>query len=151
MYSLPSIGANEFAIFFIVLWIMVHFLISRLTGWARMAGHYPDMGGFSGKKWRFQTITTRRGMGYRGSVNVGADARGLYLSVFFLFRFGHPPIFVPWRDITITEKKIFKIQLLELRFRKTENLSVRIVAKLGDRLAGAAGSNWPGVKSVRRA
>jgi hypothetical protein len=151
MYSLRSIGPNEFAIFFIVLWIFVNLLISRLTGWARMAGHYPDMGGFSGKKWRFQTITTRRGMGYKGSVNVGADARGLYLSVFFLFRFGHPPIFVPWRDITITEEKIFKIQLLELRFKKTENLSVRIVAKLGDRIAEAAGSNWPGVESVRRA
>ena len=82
---------------------------------------------------------------------MGADARGLYLSVFFLFRFGHPPIFVPWRDITITEKKLFKIQLLELRFRKTENLSVRFTVKLGDRLAIAAGSNWPGVKPGRSA
>ncbi len=79
---------------------------------------------------------------------MGADARGLYLSVFFLFRFGHPPIFVPWRDITITEKQIFKMKLLELRFRKTENLPVRLAAKLGDRLAIAAGANWPGVNRV---
>ncbi len=151
MYSLPSLGPNEFAIFFLVLWILINFLISRFTGWARMAGHYPDMGGFSGKKWRFQTVTTRMGMGYKGSANVGADARGLYLSIFFIFRFGHPPLFVPWRDITITEKKLYKMKVLEFRFRKTGDLPVRITAKLGDRLAEAAGSNWPGVGPVRSA
>jgi len=148
MYSLPSIGPNEFAIFFLFIWILVNFLISRLTGWARMAGHYPAEGGYSGKVWRFQTLTTRRGMGYKGSANVGADSRGLYLSLFFLFRFGHPPMFVPWRDITITEKQVSKTKMLELRFRKTENLPVRIFARLGDRLAEAAGPNWPGISGV---
>ncbi len=148
MYSLPSLGPNEFAIFFIVLWILIIFLIARLTGWARMAGQYPDVGGFSGRKWRFQTITTRKGMGYKGSANVGADGRGLYLSLFFLFRFGHPPLFVPWRDITIIENKVFKMRVLEFRFRKTGDLPVRIAAKLADRLAEAAGSNWPGVSKV---
>ena len=85
-------------------------------------------------------------MGYKGSANVGADSRGLYLSLFFIFRFGHPPFFVPWRDITITEKQLFKSKVLELRFRKTEDLPVRIFAKLGDRLAEAAGSNWPSIE-----
>jgi len=141
-----SINPLYFAIFFLVLWLLVNFIISRLTGWARMAAHYPSVGGFSGKLWRFQTITTRRGMGYKGSTTVGADSRGLYLSLFFIFRFGHPPFFVPWRDITITERQMFKFRALELRFRKTEDLPVRIFAKLGDRLAEAAGSNWPSME-----
>jgi hypothetical protein len=111
-----------------------------------MAAHYHNAGGFTGKVWRFQTITTRRGMGYKGSANVGADSKGLYLSLFFLFRFGHPPLFVPWRDITITEKQIFKSKVLELRFRKTGDLPVRIFAVLGDRLSETAGSNWPSME-----
>jgi len=141
-----SLNPLYFAIFFLVLWILMVFIISRLTGWARMAAHYHNVGGFTGKVWRFQTITTRRGMGYKGSTTVGADSRGLYLSMFFLFRFGHPPLFVPWRDIIITEKQIFRSKVLELRFRKTEDLPVHIFAKLGDRLAEAAGSNWPGIE-----
>jgi len=141
-----SLNPLYFAIFLLVLWLLLNLIISRLTGWARMAAHYPNVGGFSGKLWRFQTITTRRGMGYKGSTTVGADSRGLYLSLLFIFRFGHPPLFVPWRDITITEKQIFKIRALELRFRKTEDLPLRIFAKLGDRLAEAAGSNWPSIE-----
>ena len=140
-----SLNPLYFAIFFLVLWLLLNLIISRLTGWARMAAHYPVIGAFTGKIWRFQTITTRRGMGYKGSANVGADSRGLHLSLFFIFRFGHPPLFVPWRDITITEKQVFKSKVLELRFRKTEDLPVRIFAKLGDHLAEAAGSNWPSI------
>jgi len=141
-----SLNPLYFAIFFVILWILLNFIISRLTGWARMAAHYHKAGGFTGKVWRFQTITTRRGMGYRGSTNVGADSRGLHLSLFFLFRFGHPPLFVPWRDITITEKQIFRSKALELRFRKTGDLPVRIFAELGARLAEAAGTSWPGIE-----
>jgi hypothetical protein len=140
-----SLNPLYFALFFLVLWVLMNLIISRLTGWARMAAHYPYVGGFTGKIWRFQTVTTRRGMGYKGNVSVGADSRGLYLSMFALFRFGHRPLFVPWHDITITEKQIFKSKALELRFRKTEDLPVRIFAKLGDHLAQAAGSNWPSI------
>jgi hypothetical protein len=146
MFTLKHINPLYFAIFFLVLWILWNVIVSRLTGWARMAAHYPAVGGFSGKVWRFQTITTRWGMGYKGSTYVGADSRGLYLSLFFLIRFGHPPLFVPWRDITITGKQVFKQKMLELRFSKTEDLPVRISAKLGGLLAEAVGSSWPGLE-----
>ena len=79
------------------------------------------------------------------------DSRLSYISFImamffgFLFRFGHPAIFVPWGDITITEKQVSRSKMLELRFRKTEDLPVRIFAELGARLAVAAGSNWPGI------
>ena len=146
MFTLNHINPFYYAIFFLVFWLLLNFIVSRLTGWARIASHYRNVGGFTGKVWRFQTITTRRGMAYKGNMNVGADSRGLYLSLFFLFRFGHPPVFVPWGDITVTEKQISKSRMLELRFRKTEDLPVRIFAKLGDRLAEAAGSNWPSIE-----
>jgi len=146
MFTLNHINPVYYAIFFLVFWLLLNFIVSRLTGWARIASHYRNVGGFTGKVWRFQTITTRRGMAYKGNMNVGADSRGLYLSLFFFFRFGHPPVFVPWGDITVTEKQISKSRMLELRFRKTEDLPVRIFAELGDRLAEAAGLNWPSIE-----
>jgi len=146
MFTLNHINPFYFAIFFLVFWLLLNFIVSRLTGWARIASHYRNAGGITCKVWRFQTIATRWGMGYKGGTNVGADSRGLYISFGFLFRFGHPPLFVPWGDITITEKQISRSRMLELRFRKTEDLPVRIYADLGDRLAEAAGSSWPGME-----
>jgi hypothetical protein len=53
-------------------------------------------------------------------------------------------LFVPWDDVTITEKQEFKSRMLELRFRKTGDLPLRISAELGVSLADAAGASWPG-------
>jgi len=145
MFTLNHINPFYWAIFFLVFWLLLNFIVSRLTGWAQMAAHYRNAGDLPEKVWRFQTITTRWGMGYKGCTNVGADSRGVYISFGFLFRFGHPPIFVPWGDIAITEKQISKSRMLELRFRKTEDLPVRIFVEFGARLAQAAGSNWPSI------
>jgi len=145
MFTLNHIDPFYWVIFFLIFWLLLNFLVSRLTGWARMAVHYRNPGGWPEKVWRYQTIHTRWGMGYKGCTNIGVDSRGLHFSFGFLFRFGHPPIFVPWGDITITENRISRSKMLELRFRKTEDLPVRIFADLGARLAEAAGSNWPGM------
>lgn len=144
MSTFNSLDLFLLAIFSLVLWLLLNFLISRLTGWGRIAAHYKSTEGIIRKVWRYQTISTRWGLGYKRSTNVGADSRGLYIFFGALFRFGHPPIFVPWGDITITEKEINKRNMLELRFRKTEDLPVRILSELGAHLAKAAGSNWPG-------
>ena len=143
MFTLTHINPFYWAIFFLGLWLLLNIIVSRLTGWAQMAAHYRNAGGLPEKVWRFQTITTRWGMGYKGCTNVGADSRGVYIFFGFLFRFGHPAIFVPWGDITITENQVSRSIMLELRFRKTEDLPVRIFAELGAGLAVAAGSNWP--------
>ena len=37
---------------------------------------------------------------YNNVLTVGADSEGLFLVPFFLFRVGHPPLFVPWAEIT---------------------------------------------------
>jgi len=132
------------AIFFLVFWLLLNFTVSRLTGWARIAAYYQNRGSFPEEVWRYQTITTRWGMGYKRCTNVGADSGGLYISFGFLFGFGHPAIFVPWGDITIAEKQIARSKMLELRFRKTEDLPVRIFTDLGHHLEDAAGANWPG-------
>jgi hypothetical protein len=33
---------------------------------------------------------------YGGSLNIYSSPEGLYLSVLFPFRLGHPPLFIPW-------------------------------------------------------
>lgn len=46
---------------------------------------------------------------YSGVLTLGADAEGLYLGVIFLFRVGHPRLFIPWSDVRAepVKKRLF--------------------------------------------
>ena len=87
---------------FVGLWIGVSLSVARLGGWATLATFYCFSGSFNGDCWRFQSGELRWKIGYNNGLTVGANPTGLYLSVFFLFRLGHPDLFVPWADISVT-------------------------------------------------
>ncbi|MEH2162753.1 MAG: hypothetical protein V7K38_17435 [Nostoc sp.] len=36
---------------------------------------------------------------YKGTLNIGITSEGIYLSIFFLFRFGLTPLLIPWSAI----------------------------------------------------
>jgi hypothetical protein len=74
---------------------------------------------------------------------VGASQRGLYFSVLFPFRPGHPPIFAPWEDVSLTEGRRFFSSYIELRFRRVVGAKVRLSKRLWDKLQAKAGSRWP--------
>jgi len=117
-----------------------------LGGWRGLAKTYRHAGSFQGKVRRFQTISMKRWTAYGSCVHIGANQEGLFLSVFFPFRPGHPPLFIPWRDISTTEVRFLGGKRLELRFRKNRTVPVRINEESGRLLAEAAGENWPAVE-----
>lgn len=86
-----------FAIVFPIFWMLVVGLISLLSGWQRLAQRYRATLPPSGQKWTWQY-----GMigwaGYRGVLNLTANDAGLFMEVMWLFRFGHPPLFIPWQE-----------------------------------------------------
>ena len=51
---------------------------------------------------------------YKGTLNVGTTAQGIYLSIFPLFNFGLTPLLIPWSDIRKIEPAN---QLFIKRFR----------------------------------
>jgi hypothetical protein len=133
-----------FFLLFLVIWVVVSLLISRLSGWGRLAVHYRSSEAFHGKIWRFQSLSMQTGMGYNNAVNVGANPRGLYLSPFLFLRPGHPPLFVRWGEVTVGQKRILGFRRVELRFQKARDVFIVISPRLAERLASAAGSEWPG-------
>jgi hypothetical protein len=72
---------------------------------------------------------------YSGCLTVGVNRKGLYLSVWFLFRFGHPPLVVPWRDITMMERKRFFVQQVVLKFDRCPSIPVIISERLANKIA----------------
>jgi hypothetical protein len=133
---------------FLAIWMVVLHLLSRLTGWAKLAVRYRSDGTFQGKKWRFQSVAMRMGTGYNNSVIVGASPRGLYMSLFFLFRPGHPALFVRWSEVSVTWKKTWGFRKVELRFQRAADVPVVISIRLAQKLAVSAGSEWPGPRQA---
>ena len=56
---------------------------------------------FTGEKWRMRSGQMRGWTNYNTVLPIGISQEGLYLATLFLFRFMHPPLLVPWSEITV--------------------------------------------------
>ena len=84
-----------------------------------------------------------RGVGYRSCLTIGTGVEGLYIAVLFLFRVGHPPLFIPWNDIKIRRKKILGFPLLVLKFARAPAVALTIPQWLEDFLADSIAGRLP--------
>jgi hypothetical protein len=130
-------------VFFPVLWLGVSFVIAQIGGWAVLAQVYHFTGEFRDERWSFQSAKMRWGASYNSVLTAGANPEGLYLVPLFLFRFGHPPLFIPWHDISVKQTG-FIFRYTELGFHHVPSVSLKIGRRLTERLATAAGESWPG-------
>ena len=122
-------------------WAFVMNLVGLMSGWWTLARHYRARSSFEGA--RFHLCSGRVGWSnYGNCLVIGVNADGLYLSVFFFFRPGHPPLFIPWSEIVATSAKGWIFRYLDLRFQQTPNLRFRISHALGLRIADAANRSW---------
>jgi hypothetical protein len=125
-----------------VFWYLLISLLGVASGWAKLGRRYPAMGRFEGTRYRFRAASLRYGMHYNGCVTVGANADGIYLSVIFLFRAGHPPVFVPWADVSVTPVEGWLLRYLEFRFKNAPNVWVRFPRAFGEQIGSAAVQAW---------
>lgn len=130
-------------VLFPLFWSAVLLLIAHIGGWARIASEYRAWDAFEGRRWSFQSGQFGW-TNYGNCLTVGTSPRGLHFSVLFLFRPGHPPIFVPWEDVSVTEGKRFLGRYVDLRFRRVPRAKVRLSKRLGDKLQAEVGSRWQG-------
>ena len=136
----PILGFISVAAFFSV----ICFLISFLTGWHELAGEYPLSGTFQGQRWRFRSAKMRWGTRYGNCLTFGADQAGLFVSVVFPFRCGHPPLSIPWSEISVRQKRYFlNFERAEFRFRRAPLIPLYVSPALAGHLRAAAGSAWP--------
>ena len=135
--------AYVFPIFFLLLWLAVSFFVACLGGWRELARHYRAGTPFLGKKFWFQSARLKRWTNYNNALTVGGNPQGLYLSQLVIFRFGHPPLFMPWTDITVLKIEGRLGSRYELRFARCPEVPFTITARLWDRLGPARQENAP--------
>jgi hypothetical protein len=134
--------ATLFIAVFMVVWLTIPLVIS-LFGWRELAGAYRARQPFTGPKWRWRT-------GYLGPVRyklaltIGADSSGLHVAMAAPLRIGHPPLSIPWTDVTIVRVRGAFGSLLEFRFSRCA-VRLQVSGSMQGRLAAAATESWPGV------
>lgn len=145
-----SMVAPYFLLFFLALWFGISFLLSVFGGWRQLSKHYRSTGLFKGQRFYFQSAAMRLRASYNSVLTFGINIEGLYLSVLFPFRIGHPPLFVPWEDISCTEKPGRFFGGFELHFAKCPTIPFLISRRLMEKVAEAlrdlnrpAGANSP--------
>ena len=128
---------------FISLWLFVSFVISFLGGWLSLSRKFRLHGKFSGPKWWGVSGWMRALASYRGCLVVGANPEGLYLAVIFLFRFAHPPLFIPWAEIAFGRERIFFRSFVRFQLGREDSIPLTLRESLANKIKAAAGSSWP--------
>jgi hypothetical protein len=119
--------------------IGVNLAICRwVGGWPQLVKHYAQRSPFVGQKWHWQS-TWIGWLNYRGCVTVGANATGLYLAPWLLYRAGHPPILIPWSALQVDGPQWWWLmQMYSLRAKACPKVLIRIPRRLFQKLAIAS-------------
>ena len=120
-------------------WGGFSYLISFMSGWRNLAQVYRANQPLLGGRWRPWAASMRWGVNYNGLLAVGADSQGMHVSVFFLFRIGHPPLFIPWTDVSATPGRIRWFKMVRLQFEKYPSTYLLIPLKMAEKLSQAGG------------
>lgn len=131
-----------FLIIFPLFWSAIVFFISRLGGWATIAAEYPYREPLAADCMPLQSAILRFNNSYNGVLKICADDEGLYFSVFFPFRPGHEPFFVPWEEISGQRSGYFIYRMVDLRFERTPDIPFRLYKRNADKLVEAVNGRW---------
>ncbi len=106
-------------------WFLLGWLSSVIGGWGKLAAKYRFNGTFDGAF--FPTRSAVLGMTrYTNCLTMGANRKGLYLNVFVWMRLNHPPLFIPWSEMTGTVQDSWLTKILVLQFKNAPKVSVEL-------------------------
>jgi len=131
-----------FGVFFVTLWMAIFQVVARVGGWRELARAYPPLGITGpglGESFRMRSLQLRRGVNYNNCVTFTAGPAALRLSLPRIFALGHPPIEVPWPDITAEAGRTLWMPIVTLRCAHAPSVPVRMRRKLAETLARASG------------
>ena len=79
-------------------------------------------------------------------IRMAADQSGLYLISRFPQRLIHPPLFIPWSDVTDTwqETKLigFTVRAIQLKFRKVDDVRITLSEEIVKALKERSANRW---------
>lgn len=126
-----------------LVWIVISIALSFAGGWYALARRFRVGKEFNGSSWRWQSAQMRWVAAYHNCITVGASSEGLYVAPFFPFRLAHPPLFIPWTEISYSKTTILFAPMTCFQLGRELQVPFWVPEKLGQRIQQAAGSGWP--------
>lgn len=75
-------------------------------------------------------------------LSIGVNREGLFLAVIPIFRIGHPPLFIPWHDISTEDRKqLIFFRAVKFIFRKCPDVHMVFSKKLAGRIFSMRAEN----------
>jgi hypothetical protein len=135
----------------VVLYLAGWWIDVTLTGWKALWGCYLADQPFQGRHWRGQHMLVQKKV-FRDvfTVNLGADAGGLFLQICWPFtRWPLPKslgqaLLVPWREVTAERLSRRRRSYVQLRFQREPRVRVRLREAVAREIAAEAGAAWKG-------
>ncbi len=131
------------AMFPVALWFLISALLSITSGWFSLSKLYRTEVPFEGAKWRGQSGRMRWLANYNNVLTLGANREGLFVACMLLFRFMHPPLLIPWKEIKVRRSKDWFFEYVTFTMGHELAIPLRIRAKVAERLKDQAGDYWP--------
>jgi len=128
-----------FPAYFLILWLLVSAIISYVGGWTTLATQFRLKQPFAGPRWSWQSGQMRWFAGYHNCLTVGGSPEGLYLAIMPLFRFRHPPLLIPWAEITVTRRRLLFFHVVQFSLGCELDVPLCVRPKLAGKLQHAAG------------
>lgn len=129
-----AVCSVAFAVFFATVWCLVCFVISLLGGWYALRRRFTKQSeplgtAHTAGPW-FYTVRMRSHGDYNSVIRLTAAEDALYPSVLLLFRPGHPPLRVPWNEITVSRTRRFFRNWVVLTLGSEEQIPMRIPERM---------------------
>lgn len=107
---------------FVVGWFCLTAALSYIAGWTELALRFRSNHPIEGERFWFASgcvgASTWFPVCYRNCLFITVGESGFLMSVFFLFRFLSPPLFIPWFDVeSITEQRFWFVRYTVIRIR----------------------------------
>jgi hypothetical protein len=89
---------------FVLFWMALLELLSRASGWKRVAQRYRALTVPEGQKFSMQHCAFGWA-DYNGCVTIIVAPEGVYLALWPPFRLSHPPLLIPWSALHVLKVK----------------------------------------------
>jgi hypothetical protein len=98
MWLIVALVIVIWPIFFVALWAAIVMMMSLIGGWRRLAQVYRTIDTPTGKAIPYVTGMVGASR-YKRLLTITTNERGMFIEIRWVFRLGHPSLFIPWRDI----------------------------------------------------
>lgn len=108
-------------------------------GWQQLAQSYKANTQFVGTRLNFQAAIINNSGKYSGTINIGVNPSGLHLCCIILLRPGHPPLFIPWSEISVSRYQENSQYTIQLQTTKQPSIPIRITEHLFHEITALSG------------